>query len=589
MACTSLPSSALTTLPIFSIQISFFPKTSQPSTFKKKKRCCFVPKKVVPCKATNGSFKNDGDSSLNRFDRRDVLIGLGGFYGATNLANDPFALAAPIDAPNLTRCGKATIKGEETVNCCPPSDAKVIDFKPPKFCKLRYRPAAHMVDADYIAKFTKAMQYMKALPDSDPRSFSQQAKVHCAYCNGAYDQVGFPDQNIQVHFSWLFFPFHRLYLYFFERILGKLIDDPDFAMPFWNWDAPEGMTIPSIYTNPISPLFDEKRNVNHQPPKLVDLDYDGTDDESTKRDQIRSNLKVMYRQMVCNKTSCLFFGRKYSAGDKPNPGVGAIENIPHTSIHRWCGDKRQPHGEDMGNFYSAGRDPLFYAHHSNVDRMWSIWKTLPGKMRKDFTDPDWLNASFLFYDENANLVRAKVSDCLDTKSLGYDYYQCVDIPWLRTKPFPKRFTMGAGEKKAVQASAPQDIKFPIVLDQKVSIKVARPKTSRSTIEKENEEEILLIEKIQLDRDVAAKFDVYINSEDDKEPTPEDSEFAGCFTNLPHNHKDKDDNKFETSLSLALTDLLEELRVEGDENIVVTLVPKGGKGLVTVGGIKIDYC
>ncbi|XVE87998.1 hypothetical protein DITRI_Ditri19aG0033300 [Diplodiscus trichospermus] len=193
MASTVLPSSTTTTLPISSMQTSFFPKTSQLSHLRRK-------------------------NLTTSFDRRDVLIGLGGLYGATNLASDPFALAAPIAAPDLTLCGDATITGTETVYCCPPSNAKVIEFKPPQFSKLRYRPAAHLVDPDYLAKFTKAMEFMKALPDDDPRSFKQKANVYCAYCNGDYDQVGFPDQEIQVHNSWLFFPFQRLYLYFYERI-----------------------------------------------------------------------------------------------------------------------------------------------------------------------------------------------------------------------------------------------------------------------------------------------------------------------------------------------------------------------------------
>ncbi|KAF7803500.1 polyphenol oxidase, chloroplastic-like [Senna tora] len=40
-------------------------------------------------------------------------------------------------------------------------------------------------------------------------SFTQQANIHCAYCDGAYHQVGFPEMDLQVHNSWLFLPFHR--------------------------------------------------------------------------------------------------------------------------------------------------------------------------------------------------------------------------------------------------------------------------------------------------------------------------------------------------------------------------------------------
>ncbi|XVE87993.1 hypothetical protein DITRI_Ditri19aG0032800 [Diplodiscus trichospermus] len=592
MASSVLSPSNPTTIHNSPIQTSFFPKTSQLSIFRKKKPNSFASHKVVPCKAAG---KQNYDSSLSRFDRRDLLIGLGGLYGASNLASDPFALAAPIAAPDLNACNLAQIDSSDPttkVACCPPTTAKIIDFKPPQFSKIRYRPAAHLVDADYLAKFTKAMELMKALPDDDPRSFSQQAKVHCAYCNGAYDQVGFPDQDLQVHFSWLFFPFHRLYLYFYERILGKLIGDPNFAMPFWNWDTPAGMPIPSIYVDPNSPLYDELRNMNHMPPKLIDLDYGGTDEETTDNDQIISNLKQMYREVVGSKTPTLFHGEKYTAGDAPSPGPGVPESGSHTAVHRWVGTTTG-HSENMGNFYSAGRDPVFYAHHSNVDRLWSIWKSLPGKKRNDFTDTDWLDASFVFYDENANLVRAKVRDCLDTRTLGYDYER-VDIPWLKTKPTPRKFASKAGKNHHGHAVAAETKNknvlrnaFPLVLDKIVRVEVPRPKKSRSKLEKEEAEEVLVLQGIQFNRDLAVKIDVYINDEDDETPTgPKDSEFAGSFTNLPHNHSHG--KKQETNFTLPISDILEDLDVEGDDNIVVTLVPKAGKGLVTIGGIKVDY-
>lgn len=365
-----------------------------------------------------------------------MLIGLGG-YSAATLVPDPAALSAPISAPDLTKCGKADLPtGAVSVNCCPPISTKIVEFKlPPRPNSMRIRPATHLASDKYTAKFERAMQLMKELPDDDPRSFSQQADIHCAYCDGAYDQVGFPDLELQVHNSWLFFPFHRYYLYFFERILGKLIDDPSFAMPFWSWDSPESMKMPAMYADPNSSLYNKLRDAKHQPPTLIDLDYDLTDPTTTNKEQISSNLTIMYRQVVSTgKTAKLFMGTPYRSGDDPDPGAGALENTPHGQVHIWCGDRTQPNIEDMGNFYSAGRDPIFFAHHGNVDRMWSIWKTLGGK-RKDFTDPDWLNTEFLFYDENAQLVRVKVKDCLDSKNLGY-VYQDISVPWLKNRPTP---------------------------------------------------------------------------------------------------------------------------------------------------------
>ncbi|XP_017978714.1 PREDICTED: polyphenol oxidase, chloroplastic [Theobroma cacao] len=579
-----------------SVTTSFLPKTSQLCIAGKRRRN-FVSR-AVSCKATNGdqnpspSTKNVEECSLNKFDRRDVLVGLGGLYGATSLTG-PLAFAAPVSPPDVTKCGKADLPaGAKPVNCCPPPSTKILDFKlRPSNSPPRIRPAAHLVDKEYLAKFSRALELMKALPEDDPRSFTQQANVHCAYCDGAYHQIGFPDLDLQVHNSWLFFPFHRYYLYFFEKILGKLIDDPTFAIPFWNWDSPAGMQMPAIYANPNSPLYDENRNPNHQPPTLLDLDFNGTEESSSTRDQISSNLNVMYRQMVSNgKTAKLFLGNAYRAGDQPDPGAGSLENIPHGPIHIWCGDNRQPNLEDMGNFYSAGRDPIFYAHHSNVDRMWSVWKTLGGK-RTDFTDSDWLNSGFLFYDENANLVRVKVRDCLDTRKMGYDY-QKVDIPWLRAKPTPRRIAskvaraLGVAHAAETKKKVLSDVQFPLVLNNVVSLEVSRPKKSRSKAEKEEEEEVLVIENIEFDRDQLVKFDVYINDEDDTTIGPDNTEFAGSFINVPHKHRHG--NKMTTCLRLGLTDLLEELGAEDDDGVVVTLVPKSGKGLAKIGGVKIDF-
>ncbi|XP_021910976.1 polyphenol oxidase, chloroplastic-like, partial [Carica papaya] len=453
-------------------------------------------------------------SSINRlmFDRRDVLISLGGLYGATTLnSKDPFALAAPIQPPDLS--GPFPPKPDVVpFNCLPPPSRKITDFKPPFPCeRLRVRLAAHLVDKEYIAKYEKATELMKALRADDPRSFKQQAKVHCAYCSGAYKQVGFPKVELQVHYSWLFFPFHRYYLYFYEKILGKLIGDPTFALPFWNWDTPLGMTMPAIYTNPESPLYDPLRDAKHQPPTVADLDYSGVDPTISKKELIKDNLVIMYRQIVSGaKLPRLFFGKPIRAGQGPNDPKegGTIEKSPHNNLHTWTRDRNQPNNENMGAFFSAGRDSIFFAHHSNVDRMWAIWKNLGGK-RKDLTDPDYLNSAFVFYDKNSNLVRVKIKDCLDTKNLGY-VYQDVDLPWLKAKPVPRKTLVkgSVGKKKTKENSTRT---FPLNLEkQTVTVEVSRPKKSRSKEEKEEEEEVIVIENIEFNLNEFVKFDVLVN-------------------------------------------------------------------------------
>ncbi|CAH9103991.1 unnamed protein product [Cuscuta europaea] len=236
-------------------------------------------------------------------DRRNVLLGLGGLYGAYNLSpSGGSALASPVPAPDITNCGPATITSStEKVpySCCPPFSGTVVDYKLPAFSTLNVRPAAHAVDEEQLEKYKTAVQRMKELPEDDPRNFYQQANVHCAYCNGAYKLAG--GEEYQVHFSWLFFPFHRWYLYFHERILQSLIGDPTFTMPYWNWDNPQGMFLPEIFDDQTSPLYDKLRDQRHRMDFIVDLGYSaGEALDATEIQILQNNLAIMYRQMVTN-------------------------------------------------------------------------------------------------------------------------------------------------------------------------------------------------------------------------------------------------------------------------------------------------
>ncbi|KMT04316.1 hypothetical protein BVRB_8g183910 [Beta vulgaris subsp. vulgaris] len=531
-------------------------------------------------------------------DRRNMLIGLGGLYGAaTTLGGGPASLAAPVQTPNPTACGAADLPSNaQGLNCCPPRATNIVDFVlPPTPNTLRVRPPAHLVDDQYRQKFNRAISLMKALPSTDPRSFTQQANVHCAYCNGSYSPVGFPNLDLQVHNSWLFYPFHRWYLYFFERILGTLINDPTFAIPFWNWDTPAGMVMPALYTDPNSPLYDSVRDRAHQPPKVLDLNYDLTDaNDLSNQQMISANLTLMYRQMVTNSsTARLFLGQPYRAGTRPNPGGGSVENVPHGTVHVWTGDRNQPNFEDMGNFYSAARDPLFYAHHANIDRMWSIWKTLGGN-RQDFTETDWLDASFIFYDENAQAVRVRVRDCLNTARLGYNY-QNVDLPWRNAQPLRTSRVSSISSTpqaaNAMESKTTTTVKFPRPLNKSIRTNVARPKKSRSKSEKDREEEELVIEVDVLRHDKYAKFDVYINDEDDvpSKKMQVKAEYAGSFVNVPHRHKQGEDkHKLTTTFRVGLTELIQELGADDDDGITVNLVPRAGKDNVVIKNVKIEY-
>ena len=236
----------------------------------------------------------------------------------------------------------------------------------------------------------------------------------------------------------------------------------------------------------------------------------------------------------------------------------------------WCGDPRREHREDMGIFHTAARDPIFFSHHSNVDRMWNIRKEKLG--RPDITDPDWLQAEFYFYDENKDLVRVKVKDCLDTNKLRYGY-QDVDMQWMNSKPTPRKSKL----KKFVPVPPATD-EPPFSLDQVSCTLVHRIKNKRI-----EQEEVLEINGIQF-VDERLKFDVYINENEPSKSGPGKTEFAGSFVRIPHKHSH---GKVNVCLQIGISELLKDLGAEEDESVLVTLYRRYGKSKVRIEEIKIE--
>ncbi|KAI3695309.1 hypothetical protein L1987_78304 [Smallanthus sonchifolius] len=434
----------------------------------------------VSCNVTPDDHHNHNKPILPNIDRRNLLLGIGGLYTASNLTSLPTAaLADLITTPDITSSCKEADSGIKdlekavrTQKCCPPNIKKTIKpFVFPDEKTVRVRWPAHNGSKEQVEKYKKAIQTMRDLPDDHPHSFIQQAKIHCAYCNGGYTQVdsGFPDIDIQIHNSWLFFPYHRWYLYFYERILEKLINDPTFALPYWNWDNPAGITIPDIFLeekekSKSNPLFDNYRDARHLPPQIVDLDFGGGERDTTSEIQIACNLSTGYRDLVRNGADTKsFFGGEYVAGDAPvangDKSVGSVEAGCHIAVHRWVGDSTQANFEDMGH-------------------------TEP-------TDPDWLNASYVFYDENQDLVRVYNKDCIKMDALKYNYYEESKsvFPWRKSRSAKRSKNSQATSNSTEDVKTTEQLKFPVTLDGVLKVRVKRPAVNRTDEEKAKANEI----------------------------------------------------------------------------------------------------
>ncbi|KAJ8627821.1 hypothetical protein MRB53_021128 [Persea americana] len=141
--------------------------------------------------------------------------------------------------------------------------------------------------------------------------------------------------------------------------------------------------------------------------------------------------------------------------------------------------------------------------------------------------------------------------------------------------WPTIFQMDAAEASTI------DGEFPCVLDSVVKATVKRPKKA-----KRGEEEVLVVDGIEVFNNVPVKFDVLINVADWRTCGPGSSEFAGSFVHVPRKPWDPE-GKVKTRLRLGITDLLEQIGADRDDEFTVTFVPRAGN-YVRVGGVRIEY-
>ena len=144
------------------------------------------------------------------------------------------------------------------------------------------------------------------------------------------------------------------------------------------------------------------------------------DPSLNETDILATNAHLMWVNMVAGGvTPLLFLGYPYRLGDRGAKGHGSIESNPHNLVHGWA---------NMSQFVDSASDPLFFGHHANVDRLWELWKTLPGAARGAIDDPDFLDTDFTFYDEDGAPIVISIAQSLHTDQLRYPCPSCPQNP-----------------------------------------------------------------------------------------------------------------------------------------------------------------
>ena len=126
-----------------------------------------------------------------------------------------------------------------------------------------------------------------------------------------------------------------------------------------------------------------------------------------------------------------FTSSKTPSHNSPAGSFSTLEGLPHNNVHNCIGGVGAvdpgPYG-NMTNFLSPV-DPIFFLHHSNMDRLWDTWTRKQKSLNLPYlpTGQDLKTLSeepFLFYvDGKGNHIgpNSKAGDYLSTDVFEYDY------------------------------------------------------------------------------------------------------------------------------------------------------------------------
>jgi tyrosinase len=221
---------------------------------------------------------------------------------------------------------------------------------------------------------------------SDERGYNYQAGIH---------GLPLPIGCDIAHGRPIFLPWHRAYLYFFELTLRA--QGADVTLPWWDWTADRA--IPSAYSRA---RVDGKKNPLH----------------SAKVDPAALSQGARSGDVKAPNT-VRFPGQ---AGSPPLPSAADVQQVLalgdfldftnqleqlHNDVHVWVGGDRG----HMADIPFAAFDPIFWAHHAMIDRIWRLWQLRHPQAG--------VPASLL--DEALPPFQMTVRQTLDAGALGYDY------------------------------------------------------------------------------------------------------------------------------------------------------------------------
>jgi hypothetical protein len=205
------------------------------------------------------------------------------------------------------------------------------------------------------------------------------------------------------HRTQTFLTWHRMYLWYFERVLQQAAGDSTLRLPYWDYATDPGL--PAAYR---AATYVNESNATVPNPLRVEARQPGLNaGTSTLSATVRTAAGAM------TSTSYLSFNN-------------ALDITPHGAVHCAMVTGSCPNGL-MGSVPVSALDPIFYAHHTNIDRLYECWLRVNEPARLP-SDAGHLNTQFSFIDADGSVPVRPVSDMLRLSQLGYSYATGGDCP-----------------------------------------------------------------------------------------------------------------------------------------------------------------
>jgi Common central domain of tyrosinase len=226
------------------------------------------------------------------------------------------------------------------------------------------------VRSDMWPQFVKANETLKR-----GNRFQMLGGWHYSCCNSK--------ANPDIHGNYFFLPWHRLVVHLYERAIREEARNWSLCVPYWQWQTDLG----------VPPEYDKT-------PALYALD-----DQNQVVPRSTENPKAIWelRKMLFNTDGLM--------GEDP---FQVFSQRADANAHMWV---HIYSGPVMNDVASAARDPLFFPHHANMDRLWFQWKQHhPGPCPSEIAGD-----RIYFTDLDGSPKYTTIGAIWDESVLGYTY------------------------------------------------------------------------------------------------------------------------------------------------------------------------